>query len=116
MALISVNGVPLPTPAELTVEILDISKANRNTNGLMIIERIATKRKLNLGWNYLTQLQAKDILVAVSGAFFNVSYEDPQTRTMRTGSFYVGDRSLTLQDYQNGTTRYSKGTMNFIER
>ena len=46
MALITISGVALPTPSEFQVGYQDISKAERNANGTMIIERVAVKRKL----------------------------------------------------------------------
>ena len=45
MALISVSGVALPTPSEFQVGYMDGQKAERNANGTMIIEKIATKEK-----------------------------------------------------------------------
>ena len=116
MALITVNGVALPTPSELTTGVMDLSKAERNTNGLMLIERIATKRKLEMSWTFLTANQLRDILQRVSPVFFSVTYVDPQTDSLKTGTFYVGDRNAGTLDYFNGVARYKDVTMNFIER
>lgn len=116
MAFITVNGVDLPTPTEFSCSLLDLSKAERNANGLMIIERIATKRKLVLTWAYVTESDAQTILNAVSPTFYNVTYEDPQSRALRTGSFYCGDRSLGMIDYQNGVARYKDLSFDLIER
>ena len=46
--MIKINGVAMPAPSEYSVSIMDISKAERNAAGTMIIERIATKRKIEL--------------------------------------------------------------------
>lgn len=116
MALITVNGVALPSPSEMSVGVMDLSKAERNANGLMLIERIATKRKLEMTWAYLTRDQIRDLLLAVSPVFFNVTYPDPQTDTMKTGTFYVGDRNMGVLDYFGEVPRYKDFGMNFIER
>ena len=42
--MIKINNVTIPSPSSLNVSVQDINKAERNTNGTMIIERIATKR------------------------------------------------------------------------
>ena len=46
--MIRINGVTIPTPSDYSVGIMDLSQAERNANGTMIIERIATKRKLEM--------------------------------------------------------------------
>lgn len=116
MALVSIGGVALPTPAELQVGVMDISKAERNANGNMIIERIATKRKLFITYTYLTSSDLSLILQKIAPAYFNVSYLDPQTNSFKTGSFYCGDRNVGYVDYINGIARYKDFTFNLIER
>jgi hypothetical protein len=116
MALVMINGVALPTPTEFQVGIMDISKAERNANGMMIIERVATKRKLFLTYSYATASDASAILKAVSPTFYTVTYQDPQDRTMKSGSFYCGDRNIGMVDYINGIPRYKDLTFNLIER
>jgi hypothetical protein len=116
MALISIGGVALPTPSNVDVGIMDISKAERNANGLMIIERIAQKVKLSLSYNYLSAGDASTVLNAVSPVFYNVTYLDPRTNTYKTSSFYTGDRSLGMIDFINGVPRYKDVKFDLIER
>lgn len=116
MALIKVNGVTLPSPSEMSVGKMDLSKAERNANGLMLIERIASKTKLEMTWAYLTSSQARDLLLAVSPVFFTVTYPDPRTNSIETGTFYVGDRNMGVLDYFDDVARYKDFGMNFIER
>lgn len=54
--MVKINDIEIPTPSGYQVGIMDISKAERNTAGTMLIERIATKRKIELMWNYLALL------------------------------------------------------------
>jgi hypothetical protein len=116
MALITINGVDLPTPTDFQVGIMDISKAERNANGTMIIERVATKRKLFLTYSFLTESQAELVLKTIAPTFYNVTYIDPQTKTERTGSFYCGDRNIGMVDYYNGVARYKDLTFNLVEK
>ena len=115
MALITINGVALPTPTELQVGIMDISKAERNANGRMIIERIATKRKLFITYAFLTESDASLVLRQVAPTYYNVTYLDPQDKTMKSGTFYCGDRQLGMVDYQNGVARYKDLGFDLIE-
>jgi hypothetical protein len=116
VALIKVNGVTLPSPSEMSVGVMDLSKAERNANGLMLIERIATKQKIECTWAYLTSNQVRDLLLAVSPVFFTVTYPDPEKNSIQTGTFYVGDRNMGVLDYFNDEARYKDFGMNFIER
>lgn len=71
--MIKINGVEIPTPSDYSVGIQDISKAERNANGTMIMERIATKRKIELVWKYLSKEDLSKVLNAVSPVFFKWS-------------------------------------------
>ena len=114
--MIKIDGVEIPTPSDFRVGIMDISKAERNARGTMIIDRIATKRKLELAWKYLSREELQQVLNAVSPIFFAVEYPDPQTGARRTGTFYAGDRSVGALDYINGQIRWKDIKFNLIER
>lgn len=116
MALLLVNGVALPSPTELQVGVMDLSKAERNANGLILIERIATKQKLEMSWAFLTKDNLQQILSAIKPVFFSVTYPDPELGANRTGTFYVGDRTVGMLDYFNGVARYKDVGFNFIEQ
>jgi hypothetical protein len=115
MAFFTVSGVALPAPSEFEVSVMDLSKAERNANGRMIIERIATKRKLAFSYSYVTADDAADILKQIAPTSYTVTYYDPQTRSVRSGSFYCGDRSLGMMDYNNGNPRFVDLKFNLIE-
>jgi hypothetical protein len=116
MALLQINGVDIPAPSDLQVGIMDITKAERNANGLMIIERIAQKRKLSLSYSYLDAGQLQSLLNAMSAIYFNVRYLDPASNTFKTSSFYSGDRNVGMIDYRNGVARYKDIRFDLIER
>ncbi len=106
----------MPTPTELQVDYQDISKADRNANGLMIIERIATKVKLEIKYAYLEAGDLATILNAVAPTYYNVTYLDPKSNSYKTGSFYCGDRTVGMIDYINGNPRYKDLSFDLIER
>lgn len=96
---------------------MDLTKAERNANGTMIIERIATKRKIEMSWTYLSSADLSTLLTAIgTNIFFTVAYPDPVTESERTGTFYVGDRKAGAIDYQNGVVRWKDIGFNFIEQ
>ena len=116
MALIKISGVAIPTPSDYQPGIMDISKAERNANGTMIIERVTTKRKLELSWTYLSQQNLSLILTAIAPVFFTVEYIDPQLGELKTGTFYSGDRNCPAVRYKNGVLEYKDVKFNLIER
>lgn len=114
--MIKINGVEIPTPSEFLVGHQDISKAERNAKGNMIMEIIATKVKLEMSWAYLTQPEAQALFAAVAPTFFNVEYPDPVTGTRRTLNFYKGDRKIPMLIYKNGVPYWKDVAFNVIER
>lgn len=116
MAFIIIRGTEILSPSEFQVSYNDISKAERNANGYMIIERISTKRKLFFTYSYIPADEAAFILQLIEPTFYDVSYLDPQDGVMKTGNFYCGDRQLGMIDYRNGVARYKDFTFNLIER
>lgn len=115
MALLTINSVTIPTPTEFTVSYQDLSKADRNANGLMVIERIATKRKLSLKWSYCTAANLATILSAVAPTYYPVTYMDAQTNRMYTGNFYCGDRQVGMISYVDGVPVYKDLGFDLIE-
>lgn len=114
--MIKINGVEIPTPSDYTVGIMDISRAERNAKGTLIMERIATKRKIEMRWNYLEKDRLSHLLKLVSSVFFQVEYIDPQENNWKSGTFYVGDRKIGVFDYRDGNIRYKDIQFNIIER
>lgn len=115
MALLNIGGVNMPTPTELTVSVQDISKADRNANGSMVLERIATKQKLACKWSCISDLDLSKILLAISPTTYNITYVDPVTNSWVTKNMYCGDRSAAYINFQNNTALYKDFSVDFIE-
>lgn len=114
--LFKINGVTMPSPAELSVGIQDISKAERNARGTMIMERITTKRKIDLAWKHLNNSELQILLNAASNIFFEVDYPDPQANGQRFGTFYAGDRTIGAMIYRDGIMVWQDIKFSIIER
>ncbi len=116
MAIISINGVAIPSPTELTVAVQDISKADRNANGTMVLERIATKQKLTCKWGFINDYNLSQILQAISGVSYSVTYTNPLSYKVETKQMYCGDRQagyIIKQD--DGVILYKDFQVDFIE-
>lgn len=115
--MIFINSVKIPTPSNFQVGVSDIIKETRNAAGSIIIEKIATKRKLEMSWNYLSNSDMSTILTAIgTSVFFTVQYPDPVTGAARSGTFYTGDRTAGAIDYRNSVIRWKDFKVNFDEQ
>ena len=117
--MLKINGVAVPTPKVLKVDISDIDgETSRNAKGDLLRDRIAVKRKLNCEWAPLTMEEISTLLKAVKAVYFTVEYPDPMEGAFITKTFYVGDRSMPMYWYDKAKNRYLwQGlTMNFIEK
>lgn len=115
MALLTIGGVAMPTPTEFTVNVMDLSKADRNANGSMVLERIATKQKLQCKWSYITDYDLSKVLTAIKSTSYYVTYIDPVTNSWTTRNMYCGDRASGYITYQNNTVAYKDFSVDFIE-
>jgi hypothetical protein len=116
MALLKISGVALPTPSEYNIGKMDISKAERNANGTMLIERITTKTKIGVSYKYVTAEEMATILALIQPVFWDVTYLNPVTNSYVTSSFYVGDRNMGMLDYVMDVPRYTDLSFELIER
>lgn len=111
--MLKINGVAIAAPKSFSVDIEDVDgESGRNTKGQMLRDRIAVKRKINLEWPPLNDIQISTILKAVQNVFFQVTYPDPMEGMEVTKTMYVGSRSAPM--LYNGLWQSLK--MNFVER
>ena len=89
---------PAPQTMQVTIQDID-AKATRDAQGLLHRDRVATKRKITLSFGALTVPECAKILGAVKSEFFRVDYLDPQDGNMRSGTFYVGDRTTPVYSF-----------------
>lgn len=106
--MLTINGTKVKVPSSLTVNYMDITKAERNAKGTMFIELIAKKHKLEIEWSYLTQSEAKTILDALEAKItFEVSFIDPKTGSSKKATFYKGDRAIPMVNYIDDQPKWS---------
>lgn len=112
--MISISGSTVKIPNEFTPSRMDIVEAERNSKGTMTIEHIATKWKLTLKWNYLTQEEMSSIISAINPITFSVSFPAPTGGTV-SGTFYKGDINTPMLSYTNGVAKWKDFSINLIE-
>lgn len=115
--LLRVNGSEVKTPIKFSVGIYDVStSAVRNADGTMNIDRVGTKRKLEMEWSTLTWSETATLLSAVTDVYFNVTYPDPKTGTYRSIVCYRGDITAPMAIMKNDNPYWKGLKMNWIEQ
>lgn len=118
MAVLLVNGFEMPAPSSMKVTVFDVSStADRNASGNVVIDRVGTKRKIELSWSHLSGSDLSRLLTAVgTDVFFTAEYPDPVTGGMKSIVCYAGDRSTGVLRVIGGEPVWTKIEMNWIER
>ena len=115
--VIKINGTEYD-PSDLTVGIQDISApdAGRDLTGLMHKMTVTQKVTIQVSWWQPSPALVSQVLTSVSPEYFSVQYNDPISNSLKTKTFYVGDRSTPVQVWGSNVKRYSKLSFKLIER
>ena len=105
--ILKVNGKFIPDPSELQwgLQSVSASNAGRTMDGLMHVNLVARKRKLELKWSGVDFDATSEILKAVNDETFKVTYFDNLNNRNETRTFYVGDRTSMVKSYVHGYRR-----------
>ncbi|MBE3590013.1 MAG: hypothetical protein IMW98_04200 [Firmicutes bacterium] len=96
MALITIAGTPIVDPSEIKLGYFDLTKSSRTASGRMVMEIVATKRRLDLTWQKIADADLQAILdvIAAHKPFFVVTFPVPGGTASMTA--YVGDINTGL--------------------
>jgi hypothetical protein len=114
--MLKIAGVTVKTPSELKVGRFDITKSNRSASGKMMMEIIATKRRVDVVWKMLPDNELKIIIdtITANKPFFSLDYPDAGgTKTM---TCYAGDIVTSLWHTKNGIRYWEEVSIPFIEQ
>lgn len=115
MSIISVGGFS-KSPSDFSVNIQDIVNAERDAEGTMHIDLIATKYKIECKWAYLTQDEMSNLLGALESKItFSVSFLDPATGGSKSITCYKGDRKIPIMIVKDGVASYKDFSLSLIE-
>lgn len=105
--ILKVNWKFIPDPSELQwgLQSVSASNAGRTMDGLMHVNLVTRKRKLELKWSGVDFDATSEILKAVNDETFKVTYFDNLNNRNETRTFYVGDRTSMVKSYVEGYRR-----------
>ena len=114
--MLKIAGITVKTPSELKIGRFDITKSNRTASGKMVMELIATKRRIDCTWKMITDTELQLILdtITANKPFFALEY--PDVGGNKTMTCYSGDINATMWHTKNGVRYWEEVTISFIER
>lgn len=116
--MVTIDGQQIPSPSSLELGKFKLSKGGRTASGLMVMDIIARKRKIELQWSHITDSALKGILdLLESKTFYQVTYPDPQgVNGQATMEAYSGDVSMGLWHTRGGVRYWQSAKISLIER
>jgi hypothetical protein len=114
--MLKIAGVTVKTPSELKVGRFDLTKSNRTASGKMMMELIATKRRVDVVWTMLPDDELKTIIdtITANKPFFTLEY--PDVGGTKTMTCYAGDIITSLWHTKNGVRYWEEVSIGFIEQ
>lgn len=110
------DGVQIKTP-HLEVGSFLISKSERTADGTMTMDIIAEKRRLDLTWPLIKDVDLQQILSLLkSKTFHTVTYPDPEYGEDRTITVYRGDVTTQAGHRVAGTRYWTDVSIALIEQ
>jgi hypothetical protein len=114
--MLKIAGITIKAPTELKVGRFDLSKSGRTASGKMMMEIIATKRRVDVVWKMLKDSELQQILdlITANKPFFTLTYPDAGgTKSM---TCYAGDIITSLWHTKNGVRYWEEVSIGFIEQ
>jgi len=114
--MLKIAGTQVKAPTELIVGRFDISKSDRVASGKMVMEIIATKRRVDVVWKYIKDGELETILdtITANKPFFTLEY--PDAGGSKTITCYSGDIMTGLWHTVGGVRFWQDVNIAFIEQ
>jgi hypothetical protein len=114
--MLKIAGVSVKAPTDLKIGRFDLTKSSRTASGKMVMELIATKKRVDITWKMLPDDELQKIIdtITANKPFFSLEYPDAGgTKTM---TCYAGDIVTSLWHTKNGVRYWEEVSIPFIEQ
>jgi len=114
--MLKIAGVSVKAPTDLKIGRFDITKSSRTASGKMVMELIATKRRVDVVWKILPDNELQKIIdtITANKPFFTLTY--PDAGGSATMTCYAGDINTSLWHTKNGVRYWEEVSLAFIEQ
>lgn len=114
--MLKIAGVSVKAPTDLKIGRFDLTKSGRTASGKMVMELIATKKRVDITWKMLPDNELQKIIdtITANKPFFSLEYPDAGgTKSM---TCYAGDVVTSLWHTKNGVRYWEEVSIPFIEQ
>ena len=114
--MLKIAGTTVKAPTELKIGRFDLTKSGRTASGKMVMDVIATKRRVDVVWKMIKDSELQTIIntITANKPFFSLEYPDAGgTKTM---TCYAGDIVTSLWHTKNGVRYWEEVSIGFIEQ
>ena len=114
--MLKIAGVSVKAPTDLKIGRFDLTKSGRTASGKMVMEIIATKRRVDVVWKMLKDSELQQILdlITANKPFFSLEY--PDAGDAQTMTCYSGDITTSLWHTIGGVRYWEEVSVPFIEQ
>lgn len=119
MNVFKVNGVVVTPPSSIKLSREKVWSQNtgRNSAGDWVGDILTRKVKLSLSWGYITENQLYELSQSLEGAYVEIYFKNPHTKSFETKTFYGSELSSSVLFYDdNGIARYDSASVNLIQK
>lgn len=118
MAVLKIGGVEMPPVKELTITREPIWSRNtgRCADGSMQGDIVAYKTKLQVTFTPMSDDKAAALAAATRPAFFNVEFENPETKKTVTKKMYAGSLPFPVYSYVSNYPKYVGIAIDLVEK
>ena len=114
--MLKIAGVSVKAPTDLKIGRFDLTKSGRTASGKMVMELIATKKRVDITWKMLPDNELQKIIdtITANKPFFSLEY--PDAGGSKTMTCYAGDIITSLWHTKNGIRYWEEISIPFIEQ
>lgn len=116
--VIKINGTPIRDPTTITIQRNKIwsQGSGRTKAGNWVGDIANMKWRIDLSWSPLNREDAKKLFNSLKPAFIDVTFLDPETDVFKTATFYGGDLSLPIYNYNIEEAVYESLAVSLVEK
>jgi hypothetical protein len=114
--MLKIAGVSVKAPTDLKIGRFDLTKSSRTASGKMVMELIATKKRVDITWKMLPDNELQKIIdtITANKPFFSLQYPDAGGSKIMT--CYAGDIITSLWHTIDGVRYWEEVSVPFIEQ
>ena len=114
--MLKIAGLTVKAPSELKIGRFDLTKSSRTASGKMAMDIIASKKRVDVAWNMITDSDLQTIIdtITANKPFFSLEY--PDAGGSKTMICYAGDIATSLWHTKGGVRYWQEVSIPFIEQ